>query len=76
VRECVDKDLEGLGIERGQLQNEAFAGGRGYSPIDVEPLEGVLDATRGEPASTYRAQAEAALVLAKDAYRARIDQAA
>jgi hypothetical protein len=78
VRERVDKDWEGLGIERGQLQNEAFAGGRGYSPIDVALLEGVLDevhrldAMRGEPASTYRAQAEAALVLAKDAYRARI----
>jgi hypothetical protein len=41
--ERVYKDLEGVGIERGQLQEEALAGGRGYSPIDVEPLEGVLD---------------------------------
>src|ERR671918_426474 len=60
VSERVDKDLEGVGIEIGQRQTEAFAGGRGYGPIDVEPLEGVLDeahrlnAARGEPASPYR----------------------
>jgi hypothetical protein len=60
VSERIDKDLEGIGIQIGQLQKEAFAGGRGYRPIDVEPLEGMLDeayrldATRGEPASTDR----------------------
>jgi hypothetical protein len=70
--------LEGIGSEIGQLQKEAFTGGRGYSPIDVEPLEGVLDeahrldTTRGEPASPYCESAEAALVLAKAVDGARL----
>jgi hypothetical protein len=60
VGERVDKDLEGVGIELGPREEEALAGGRGSSPIEVEPLEGVLDeahrldATRGEPAATSR----------------------
>ena len=69
VGECIDEDLEGVGIQIRELQEEALARGWGHGPIDVEPLEGVLDqphwldATGGESPPAHSQQAKAAFVL-------------
>jgi hypothetical protein len=69
VGERLDADWEGVGIQIRELQEEALARGWGHGPIDVEPLEGVLDqshgldATGGESPPADRQQAQAAVVL-------------
>jgi hypothetical protein len=74
----VHNDVEGVGIERGPPQEEARAGGRGHGPMDVEPLDGLLDhphrldALGGKPASTNCREANAAFVPAQHASRARM----
>jgi hypothetical protein len=75
LSEGIHKELEGGGIQRGQLQQEAFTGARRHGPIDVERLKNVLDranrvdAAGREPPSPDRQQAEAAFVLAGHTHR-------
>ena len=74
LRECVNKDLEIVGIQVRQFQKEALTTARGHRAIHVEPLEDVLDgayrlyATRSQPAATDGEEAKAALILAEDPY--------
>jgi hypothetical protein len=76
--ERLDEELKALRVQLGQLQEKALTGGRGYGPVDVEPLEGVpdqahrLDAPGREAPVTDRPQADAAVVLTEDPYRAGI----
>ncbi len=57
--ERVHKDVAGVSMQIRQFQKEAFARSRGYGPIDVEPVDGVLDqphrldAAGGEPPSAH-----------------------
>lgn len=74
LRECVNKDLEIVGIQVRQFQKEALTTGRGHRTIHVEPLEDVLDrayglyTTRSQPAATDGQEAKAALILTEDPY--------
>jgi hypothetical protein len=78
LSEGIHKELESGGLQRGQLQQEAFTGARRHGPIDVERLKNVLDHanrldTAGrEPLSPDRQQAKVAFVLAEHAHRAGI----
>ena len=69
VGERIDEDLEGIGVQIRELQEEALARGRGHRPIDIKPLEGVrdqahwLDATGCEPPPAHSQQAKATFVL-------------
>jgi hypothetical protein len=70
--EGIQEDLEALGIEIRQLQEEPLARGRLYGAIDIPPLEDMLHrahrlhATRGEAPPADGQSAETAFVLAKD----------
>jgi len=74
LRECIDKDLEIVGVQVGQFQKEVLASRRRHRTIDIEPLEDVLDgadrlyATCSQPAATDGEEAKAALILAEDPY--------
>jgi hypothetical protein len=70
--EGIQEELEALRVEIRQLQEEPIARGRLDRPIDIEPLEDMLDApdglhaARGEAPAADRQEAEATFVLAKD----------
>ena len=78
MAEGVKKELKGVCVQIRKLQKETFASRWGHSPIDVEPLEDVLDqanrvdAAGCQPSSAYGQQANAALVLAKHPHRAGV----
>ena len=78
LAEGVKKELKGICVQIRELQKETFASCGSHSPIDVEPLEDVLDqanrldAACGQPSSAYGQQANAALVLAKHPHRAGV----
>jgi hypothetical protein len=73
--EGIDEELEHLGIQRRPLQEEPSARRRLHGPIDIQPLEDMLDRshrlhpTRGEAPAADGAEAEAAFVLAEHAHR-------
>jgi hypothetical protein len=70
-REGVGEQLKALGIQIGQFQEEALAGGGLYGAIDIEPRKDVLDGADGLDAVGREApaadgqEAEAAFVLAE-----------
>jgi hypothetical protein len=74
VGECLEKDLEHLGLEVGEFETDALAGGRRDRGIDIKPFEDVLDRpdgldpARGEAAAHGR-QAQATFVLSEPAQR-------
>lgn len=71
LREGIDEELAHLGVQIGQLQEEAFPHRRLDGPIDIEPLEDMLHAPDGRHAARREAsspdheEAEATFVLAK-----------
>jgi hypothetical protein len=73
--EPVNEELEALGIEIRQLQEEPLPGCRGHRAIDIKPLEDVLHRANGlhtaggEAPATHGQQAEAVFVLTEHAYR-------
>ena len=72
----VEEDLEHLGIEGGQFEKEALAGGRRHGTVDLEPREDVLDrsygldAAGGEATAAHGQHAQPTFVLAEHAHRA------
>jgi hypothetical protein len=75
VGERIDEELEGVGIQLRELQEEARPRRGLHGAIDVEPREDVLDRatglhpTRGEAPPADRQQAEPAVVLTEHAHR-------
>ena len=75
VGERIDEELQGVGIQIRELQEEARPRRGRHGAIDVEPLEAVVDRANGlHPASgeappADRQQAEPAFVLAEHAHR-------
>jgi hypothetical protein len=47
LRKGLDEELEALGVQIRQLQEEAIARGRLDRAIDIEPLEDMLDRANG-----------------------------
>jgi hypothetical protein len=78
VREGIDEELEHLGVQIRQLEEEPLTRRRLHGAIHIAPLEDMLDRahrlhpTRGEAPAADRQQAEAALILAEHADRAGI----
>jgi hypothetical protein len=75
VGERIDEDLEGVGIQVRELQEETRPRRGLHGAIDVEPFEDVLDCadglhpTSGKAPAADRQQAEAALILTEHAHR-------
>jgi hypothetical protein len=75
VREGIDEELEHLGVQIRQLEEEPGTRRRLHGAIDIVPLEDLLDRshrlhpTRGEALAADREEAKAAVVLAEQAYR-------
>jgi len=78
LRKALEEELEHVGVQIRQLEEEVLACGRLDGAIDIEPLEAVLDRPNrlypagGEPPPADGQEAEAAFVLAEDADGARI----
>jgi hypothetical protein len=78
LREAIDEELEHLGVQIGQLQEEAVPRRRLDGAVDIEPLEDRLHApdrlhaTRRKAPSPDREEAEATFVLAKHPHGARV----
>jgi hypothetical protein len=78
LREGVHEELEHLGVQIREFQEEALARGWGHGAIDIEPFEGVLDdpdrldPLGRESPSAHRQQATPTFVLAEHAHRAGI----
>jgi hypothetical protein len=72
----VEEDLEHLGMEVGEFEKEALAGGRRHCTVDIEPLEDVLDrsdrldAACGKAAAAHGQQAQTTFVLTEHSHRA------
>jgi hypothetical protein len=76
VGEGLHQQLEHLGLQRGECQEEALAGGWGDGAIDREPFDKVLDGpqrldpTGREPTPASGQSSQPAFVLADDAHGA------
>jgi hypothetical protein len=77
-REGLDEELEALGVEIRQFEEQPRARGRGHGTIDVAPCKDGLHRADGlhpagrEAAATHRQQAKAAFVLAEHPHWVRI----
>lgn len=78
LREGIDEELEHLGVQRWQLQEEPFPRRRLHRARDIAPLEDMLNRphrlhpARGEAPAADGQEAKAAFILAEHAHRAGV----
>jgi hypothetical protein len=75
LRQGVDEELKGVGIQIRQLQEQPLARGRGDGAVDVEPFKGLLDRPHGlnpagrQPSAAHGESPHTPFILAEHTHR-------